>query len=186
MRRSQRVITGLTLIATVAVLTAALEACTGTSDPSVAGVVAQSTPLPRLAGPSVQRGRIDTGSFVGRPLVLNVWATWCAPCRREQPALMRLHERYGDRVAFAGIDYRDDAAKAREWIRQYAVTYASLSDPSGHSAFDLGISVGLPDTYVVDATGTIRFAIFGETNEQQLSGLIDQVFARGSPTPAPA
>jgi DsbE subfamily thiol:disulfide oxidoreductase len=167
-------------------ITMVLAACTGTSDPSVAGVVAESTPLPRLSGPTVQGGRIDTRSFVGRPLVLNVWATWCAPCRREQPALMRLHERYGDTVAFAGVDYRDDGAAAREWIRRYGVTYASLSDPSGHSAFDLGISVGLPDTYVVDATGTIRFAIFGETNEQQLSGLIDQVLARGSPTPTAA
>jgi DsbE subfamily thiol:disulfide oxidoreductase len=151
----------------------------------VTGVVAESKPLPRLSGPTVQGGHIDTSSFVGRPLVVNVWATWCAPCRSEQPALMRLHDRFGDEVAFAGIDYRDDVAKARAWIRQYGVTYASLSDPAGHSAFDLGISVGLPDTYVVDATGTIRFVIFGETDEQQLSGLIDQVLARGTATPTP-
>jgi cytochrome c biogenesis protein CcmG/thiol:disulfide interchange protein DsbE len=182
----RRVRPTLALIATLAALTSSLAACAGTSDQSVAGVVAKSTPLPRLSGPSVQGGHIDTRSLTGRPLVVNVWATWCDPCRREQPALMRLHQRYGDRVGFAGVDYRDDEAAAREWIRQYSVTYASLSDPSGHSAFNLGISVGLPDTYVVDATGTIRFAIFGETNEQQLSGLIDQVIARGSPTPAPA
>jgi thiol-disulfide isomerase/thioredoxin len=177
--------TALALIATLAACTVPLTACTRTSDPSVTGVVAKSTPLPRLSGPSVQGGHFDTSLFVGRPLVVNVWATWCAPCRREQPALMQVHDRYGDRVAFAGIDYRDDEAAAKEWIRQYRVTYASLSDPSGHSAFDLGISIGLPDTYVVDSTGTIRFVIFGPTDERQLSGLIDQVLARSSSTQTP-
>ena len=158
------------------VLTVLLAACTGTPVVASGGVLAESKPFPHLAGGTVQGTQVDTASLAGKPFVVNVWATWCDPCRREQPALMRLHERYGDAVGFLGINYRDDAAAAKEWVRQYAVTYPSLSDPSGRTAKDLGYPY-LPDTYVVDATGTIRFVVFGETKEQQLAGLIDQVLA---------
>jgi cytochrome c biogenesis protein CcmG/thiol:disulfide interchange protein DsbE len=167
-------------LAPIAVLVL-LAGCTGTTDLTGGGVVAQSKPLPHLSGPAVGGGHLDTAAYTGKPLVLNAWATWCAPCRREQPALMRLHRRYGDSVGFVGIDYRDDSAAAKEWIRQYGVTYRSLSDPSGGTARDLGYPY-LPDTYVADCTGTIRWVVFGQTDEQQLAGLIDRVLASCSPT----
>jgi thiol-disulfide isomerase/thioredoxin len=158
------------------VLVALLGACTGPSVVASGGVLAESKPFPHLAGATVQGAQFDTASLRGKPFVLNVWATWCDPCRREQPALMRLHRRYGETVGFLGINYRNDDAAAREWVRQYGVTYPSLSDPAGRTARDLGYPY-LPDTYVVDATGTIRFVVFGETKEQQLAALIDQVLA---------
>ena len=150
-------------------------------------MVAESKPFPHLAGATVAGGNYDTSRLAGKPFVLNVWATWCGPCAREQPALRLLQQHYGVRVGFLGINYRDDASAAKAWLEQFGVTYPSLSDPSGRYAKDLGFP-GLPDTYVVDATGTIRFAIFGETNGTQLGGLVDrllvvQASATASATP---
>jgi cytochrome c biogenesis protein CcmG/thiol:disulfide interchange protein DsbE len=169
----------------VAVLVAAvLSSCTRSADEqSGAGLVAESKPFPRLSGPAVGGGTFDTTKLAGKPFVLNVWATWCGPCAREQPALRLLQQHYGDRVGFLGIDYRDDSSAAKAWLEQFGVGYPSLSDPSGRYAKDLGFPF-LPDTYVVDATGTIRFAIFGETNGIQLGGLVDKLLAeQASATP---
>jgi DsbE subfamily thiol:disulfide oxidoreductase len=145
----------------------------------VAGVGRRDEPLPALSGPALEGRALSAADFRGHILVVNVWATWCDPCRREQPALQRLSKEYADRgVRFLGINYADDASKARRWIARFKVGYPSLQDPSGGFADDLGF-VGLPDTYVVDGGGTIRYAIFGETSEEQLSGLIDELLASG-------
>jgi cytochrome c biogenesis protein CcmG/thiol:disulfide interchange protein DsbE len=80
-------------------------------------------------------------------------------------------------VRFLGIDYRDDRATARGWQDdRFRLPYRSLYDPKGLTASDLGFPY-LPDTYVVDASGTVRWEIFGATDRQELSGLIDQLLA---------
>jgi cytochrome c biogenesis protein CcmG, thiol:disulfide interchange protein DsbE len=143
------------------------------------GVSEVDRPLPPLAGETVQGETARAADFRGEVLVVNVWATWCGPCRREQPALQRLGERFSDRgVAFLGLNYNDDPAAARAWVEEFGVSYPSISDPSGSFADDLGF-VGLPDTYVVGRSGTIRFVVFGETSEQELAGLIEHLLAEG-------
>jgi cytochrome c biogenesis protein CcmG/thiol:disulfide interchange protein DsbE len=170
----------LVTLFSVAVLVAGLGwylADRGVQEGPVLGVQRRDEPLPPLSGPGLDGTTLSAADFRGHILVLNVWATWCQPCRREQPALQRLSEEYADRgVRFLGINYADDAAKARRWIERYRVGYPSLKDPSGGFADDLGF-VGLPDTYVVDAGGTIRFAIFGETSQSEVSGLLDGLLA---------
>lgn len=155
-----------------------LVACTGS--PDGLGLVAVVRPLPDLAGSTVQGGQLDASDYAGRILVLNVWATWCGPCREEQPALQQVWERYQDRgVRFLGVNYRDDAAAAAAWIDEFGVTYPSIQDPSGAWADDLGF-LGLPDTYVADAGGTIRYLITGATTAAQLSGVLDELLAAPS------
>jgi DsbE subfamily thiol:disulfide oxidoreductase len=143
---------------------------------SVFGVAETDTALPRLAGETVDGDRLDAASYAdGSVLVINVWADWCAPCRREQPQLVELAARYReDGVRFLGINYQDDRDAARAWVREFEVPYPSLFDPAGRSAADLGFPA-LPDTYVVDPGGTIRWVVYGETDEQELAGLIDDV-----------
>lgn len=146
----------------------------------VRGVERRDDPLPELSGPALDGSALSTADFRGQILVVNVWATWCGPCRREQPALQRLFEEYADRgVRFLGINFQDDEAKARRWVERFDVGYPSLQDPSGGFADDLGF-FGLPDTYIVDAGGTIRFAIFGETSRSEVSGLLDELLAADS------
>jgi cytochrome c biogenesis protein CcmG, thiol:disulfide interchange protein DsbE len=153
-----------------------LASCAGGD--STFGVSAQDEPLPRLVGETLDGERLRARAYAdGSILVINVWADWCAPCRREQPQLVDLSERYADRgVRFLGINYNDDHDAANAWVSECDVPYPSLYDPAGETAVDLGYP-GLPGTYVVEADGTIRWVVYGETDAQELSGLIDDVLA---------
>ncbi|HUF58855.1 MAG TPA: TlpA disulfide reductase family protein [Actinomycetota bacterium] len=155
---------------------AVLASCEGGD--SVAGVARVDQPMPRLSGETVDGEPLDAATYAdGNVLVINVWANWCDPCRLEQPQLVRLADRYeGDGVRFLGINYQDDRDAAKAWIREFGVAYPSLFDPAGRSATTLGFPF-LPDTYVVDPGGTIRWVVYGETDERELAGLIDDVLA---------
>lgn len=151
-----------------------LASCAGADQ--LTGVARQDRPLPRLAGETLDGDRLRAGAYAnGEALVIYVWATWCAPCRREQPQLVDLSERYEDRgVRFLGINYVNDRDAAKAWVSEFDVPYPSLYDPAGETAVDLGYPY-LPGTYVVDPDGTIRWVVIGETDAQELSGLIDDV-----------
>jgi len=153
-----------------------------TTDPREEGGVATlDEPFPGLEGEAVVGPPIDTRSMEWSVLVVNVWATWCGPCRREQPALLQVQAEYEDRgVAFVGVDYRDDRAKAERWIEDFGVPYQSLFDPDGRTASTLGFPF-LPDTYLVDASGAMRYVVYGETGAEELSGLIDELLVADDP-----
>jgi cytochrome c biogenesis protein CcmG/thiol:disulfide interchange protein DsbE len=88
---------------------------------------------------------------------------------------VKAYRRYHDRgVAFLGINHEDQVAAATAWVDRYHVPYPSISDQAGRYAAACGY-LGLPDTYVVDREGTIRFVISGPTDAAQLSGLLDQI-----------
>jgi thiol-disulfide isomerase/thioredoxin len=163
----------LVMVSAVVLLASCTRAGAGES---VTAIRSMDEPMPVLAGDDVQGGAISTRDFLGSVLVVNAWASWCTPCEQEQPDLVQVARRYASRgVRFLGIDHMDQDAAAAEWIRTYGVPYPSLADPSGRFAASLDY-VGLPNTYVVDASGTIRFAIGpGATSADQLSGLLDQV-----------
>jgi thiol-disulfide isomerase/thioredoxin len=175
-RRAGRIV--LMVGAGMLVVLAAGYALRPTSDPREEGGVAElEEPFPGLEGEGVVGPPVDTGSMDWSVLVVNVWATWCEPCRREQPALVRVHDDYGARgVEFVGVNYNDDRAAAERWIERFTVPYPSLYDPQGRTAGSLGFPF-LPDTYLVDAAGTTRYAVYGETSAQELSGLIDELLA---------
>lgn len=172
-------------IAALAAAALLLVACTKVSaDPGATIVREVHDPLPSLQGEGLRGESLSTGELAGKVLVLNAWATWCQPCEQEQPDLVTVANRYADRgVVFLGIDHQDGVAAAREWVRRFDVPYPSISDQAGRIAADLGY-VGLPDTYVVDATGTIRYAINGATTTAQLSELLDRVVGSASATPS--
>jgi DsbE subfamily thiol:disulfide oxidoreductase len=158
-------------------LCAPLAACTVGADVSGTVVRSVNEPLPALSGEGVKGATVSSQSFLGKVLVVNAWATWCQPCRQEQPDLVQLADRFAKQgVGFMGINHQDDQAKAADWIRRYGVPYASIYDPAGKMASELSF-VGLPDTYVVDRTGTIRYIVNGPTNAGQLGALIDDVLA---------
>jgi cytochrome c biogenesis protein CcmG/thiol:disulfide interchange protein DsbE len=106
-------------------------------------------------------------SFKGEPVLLNLWATWCAPCRRETPYLQTLHERYrerGLRVVGVTVDTRGSASAVRDFLGEFGVTYTILEDPDMVS-MDRYAVIGLPATFLVDREGVIRHVIVGPVAE---------------------
>lgn len=93
----------------------------------------------------------------GYPVVVNVWASWCGPCRFEFPALQALAARYGKRVAFLGVDSQDSSDAAKTFLGEEPVPYPSYSDPDEDVKRAIGISLGLPDTAFYDRSGELVY-----------------------------
>jgi thiol-disulfide isomerase/thioredoxin len=89
----------------------------------------------------------------GYPVVVNVWASWCGPCRFEFPHLQRAAAEYGRRVAFLGVDSQDSDDAARTFLREEPVPYPSYTDPDKAIAASIGADLGLPDTAFYDRRG---------------------------------
>jgi cytochrome c biogenesis protein CcmG/thiol:disulfide interchange protein DsbE len=98
----------------------------------------------------------------GHPVVVNVWASWCEPCRMEFPYLQRLSAKYGKRVAFVGVDTNDNDAAARTFLGEFPLPYPSYTDPDKDIAQSVGATVGLPDTAYYDARGKRVFVKQGQ------------------------
>ena len=115
-------------------------------------------PFPPFELPSLGTGQLlSEEDLLGEPALVNVWATWCANCLIEHPLLMELKED----VPIFGVNYNDDVEKAKVWLRRYDDPYRfSIVDADGKLAIDLGV-YGAPETYVIDAQGTIQYRHVG-------------------------
>ena len=156
-------------------------------DPNASGIgvadhrataVRDSQPAPVFTMPDLQTGApIRLSAFRGQIVVLNVWASWCVPCRDEAPALQAAWEDYGDRgVQFLGSNYQDDRDAARAFVEEFGITYPSVFDPSGRLAASYGF-FGLPSTFVIDGAGRIRFQFTGYLTTPILRGALDELLA---------
>jgi thiol-disulfide isomerase/thioredoxin len=111
----------------------------------------------------------------GKPIVLNVWASWCSPCRAEAPTLQKLSEKYPE-VQFLGVLTRDNLTAARAFIDRFGLTFPSLRSDDVLLEFnDAMIANAIPTTLVIDKNGLIAARIGGEVTFTGLSGLIDEV-----------
>jgi cytochrome c biogenesis protein CcmG/thiol:disulfide interchange protein DsbE len=124
------------------------------SPPPLAALHSQANRL-LPGGPGAYEKRI--AALEGYPVVANVWASWCGPCRFEFPVLQKLSARYGKRVAFLGVDSQDSDAAARTFLAEAPVPYPSYTDPDEKIADSLGASLGLPDTAFYDRAGQLVY-----------------------------
>lgn len=147
----------------------------GTSAAGEEGVPALR--LPCLAdGPEVALD--DLGS---RPVLVNLWASWCAPCREEMPLLQQAYQRYGDRVGFLGVDTQDTRSAAVSFLADFGITYAHVVDADKRLLTELG-APGLPVTLAVDADGRIVDRQIGPMSAARLEELLTEL-ATAAPTP---
>jgi thiol-disulfide isomerase/thioredoxin len=112
----------------------------------------------------------------GQPVLLNVWGSWCPPCRDEAPTLAAAARRYGDRVAFLGIDVEDTEGGALGFLAAFDVPFPSVFDPQGAVARALDLR-GTPVTVILDATGAEVFRRVGSISEAELLAALDDVLA---------
>lgn len=108
----------------------------------------------------------------GRPVVVNIWASWCGPCRAEMPLLQSAAESYGSDAVMLGVASRDDPAAAQAFLEELGISYPNTFDTSGriHDALDVR---AFPTTYVFGMDGALRAKVSGGISEQRLAGLID-------------
>ena len=118
----------------------------------------------------------DGGSFrlaeaKGRPVLLNFWASWCAPCRDEAPVLAQAAKEWGARgVVLVGVDVWDKEADARKFLDEFGLSYPNGSDPGG-VAVDFGVR-GIPETYVLDGQGVLRRRWIGPVTSDSIQRLV--------------
>ncbi|WP_148715068.1 TlpA family protein disulfide reductase [Chitinolyticbacter meiyuanensis] len=113
----------------------------------------------------------------GKPLVVNFWATWCAPCREEIPEFVALQKQYAGKVQFVGLAI-DDAESVRAFIRQYKVNYPSLigeADAMKAMQAEGNVVGGLPFTTVYDARGNRVAAELGRLKGSKLDGILKKL-----------
>ena len=143
--------------------------------------VDERQPAPRVTGELLGGGNFDSDQLAGKVIVYNVWGSWCAPCRKEAPALEAAARDTADVAQFVGINTRDlDQAPALAFMRAFDVTFPSVFDPNGRELLKFGQQLppsAIPSTLVVDAEGRIAARVLGETTQSTITGLVDDVAA---------
>jgi DsbE subfamily thiol:disulfide oxidoreductase len=117
-----------------------------------------------LTGP----GAVEMSHLHGKPEIINVWASWCAPCREEMPMLERAHDRLGGRVQFLGVDVKDSRSAALAFLARHGVGYAQVFDGDGDFPLRLRLQ-GVPNTLFVDASGTVVDRVIGRLDDSSLA-----------------
>jgi thiol-disulfide isomerase/thioredoxin len=135
-----------------------------------------------LAGTLVGGGTYDVAEHRGTVFLLNVWGSWCAPCRREAPELVQAWSEVGhDNVAFLGLNTRDDAdASAVAFEHRFAVPYPSLRDPDGRLQLAFRTSLpprAIPSTLILDKQGRVAARVIGAGTARTFAELVQQIRA---------
>lgn len=120
-------------------------------------------------------GTVRLSDFRGAPLVLNYWASWCAPCLDEMPGFEAVYQRNLDRVGFLGVNITDDQNAARAVIEMTGITYPVAVDADG-STFPIFGGLGMPTTVFIDSAGRQLDVITGALSEEALQDTIDTLF----------
>jgi thiol-disulfide isomerase/thioredoxin len=147
---------------------------------SPTSTVAVRGPMPRIDRSALAGGRVTPELFREKVTLVNFWASWCGPCRLEQPGLERLWgELQGRGVQFVGINFQDDRAAGLAYLDEFDVTYPSVEDREGLLAYRFGVPY-LPATVLVDTRGEMRYRLIGAQTETNLRKYLTQLLAERS------
>ncbi|WP_017609863.1 TlpA family protein disulfide reductase [Nocardiopsis xinjiangensis] len=148
--------------------------------------------VPDVEGTTFEDEDLALSDYEGEILVVNVWASWCGPCRSEQPVLDEVHEEYADLgVEFLGVNIKDNRTAAEAYTENKGVAYPSLYDQPGEvpQAFrDTVPPRAIPSTLVIDPAGDIAARVIGPTTYGQLTDLLNPIvteFDLGDPEERP-
>lgn len=168
---------------TTATLLLLLEPDQGATARERAGWLApdQRGPQAQLDGVALDGTPVAVAKWVGLPVVINVWGSWCAPCRQEAPVLASAHGSYSKLgVRFLGVNVKDNKAAAQAFERQNGIGYPSIDDRGGRAVLQLSTYVppaAVPVTIVLDRRGRVAFRVLGVVPAAELRAALDDVLA---------
>ena len=152
--------------AVVAVAAAAIAVSVSGRGGTARAAVGEPAPLFTLT--SLDGREVSLESFRGRPVMLNFWASWCLPCRKELPLLLATASRHRDEgLALVGVVYQDEVAPARSFHRYIGGDWPGLVDPEGEVASAYLVR-GVPQTFFIDRAGVLRGHHIGEVDQPDL------------------
>jgi cytochrome c biogenesis protein CcmG/thiol:disulfide interchange protein DsbE len=131
-------------------------------------------PLPQFALPGIEAAPgggpgFASAALKGEPALLNIFASWCAACPQEHPVLTRIT---GEGFPVYGIAWKDKPADSRDWLARFGNPYRAVAaDEAGRTAIDLGVT-GVPETFIVDKAGRVRFKQIGPISPETWEGTI--------------
>ncbi len=144
---------------------------------------ASRPPAPELTGTTLDGSPFSLAEHRGEVVVLNVWASWCAPCRAEAATLQQVaQETAADGVQFVGLDTRDSDTAARAFADRFGITFPSIVDRDGRLQLLFSDTLppqAIPSTLVVDRQGRIAARALGAVDVSELRGIIEPLVAEG-------
>jgi cytochrome c biogenesis protein CcmG, thiol:disulfide interchange protein DsbE len=170
----------------------ATAAC-GTKDAAPRAVVAVGAPAPAYAAELQDGTPVSLADHKGEVVLLNIWATWCKPCRQEMPALDTLHRRHaaqGLRIAGVSIDVDDDRTKVAEFAASLGASYTLWYDPDDKVSTTF-LAIGVPASYLIGRDGTLRWRHVGPVTADDgplnaaLRAALDEPVPAAPTVPAP-
>jgi thiol-disulfide isomerase/thioredoxin len=202
MRIARRVVAGTAALTVAATLSACstLGGATGSGsgelsyvagDGSTVLVAASDREAPvDFSGTTLEGGTWSLADHRGKVVVVNVWASWCPPCRAEAPALQRTATELADEdVVFVGVNIRDSRTAAAAFVERFGLTYPTVVDQSGAGLLAFRgplAAVSVPTTLVVDREGRVAARALSEVDGSRLKGLVEPLLAEGGGTPSAA
>ena len=141
----------------------------------------QRVKAPVLSGTTLDGAPWSSEAALGHVLVINVWASWCAPCRAEAPTLQQGYVKYqADGVQFVGLNTRDSDAAAKAFVARYAITYPNVIDTDGQIQLRFRDNLppqSIPSTLFLDKQGRVAARVLGEIERARLDGIIETLQA---------
>ena len=144
--------------------------------------VAEGAPAPAYAAVTIDGDSMSLDDLRGRVVLLNIWATWCHPCREELPLLQALHERHaadGLELIGVSVDARGEGDAVRAFARRFGVTYPIWLDPDERASSTF-LAIGVPASYLIDRTGTLVWKKIGpiQPNDSVLAQRLETALGR--------
>jgi cytochrome c biogenesis protein CcmG, thiol:disulfide interchange protein DsbE len=164
-----------------AALLLGLGGCTGKSPAD--GPPALDTKAPRYTGKTIEGEYVALDDYLGQVVLLNVWATWCAPCREELPELQALQRKHGPQgftVVGVSVDKPQALGQVRSMVKQLGLDYPMVFDPNGEAVLTFEVS-GYPTSFLLDRTGKIQWRRNGiiRPNDSELDAALRAALAGG-------